>query len=391
MLLREEGRHLRGKRVGLLTNQSGVTADLQRNIEALRAVGVDLRCLYSPEHGLYGEWTREDVPSGTDPISGLPVWSLYGPTREPTAEILADIDVILVDLQDIGTRYYTLLSTVGYVMRAASEHGPSVLVLDRPNPIGGMLREGNVLEPRFRSFVGWASVPVRHGLTLGELARFTKAEEGLRCDLEVIPMEGWKRSMFWGETGLPWVPPSPNATGPEMALLYPGTCLVEGTNLSEGRGTAFPFAWVGAPWIDPGTFAGALNALALPGLRARPIFFIPTASKHAGARCGGVALHVTDPLQFRPVQSGIALLETAHRLWPQHWQWRADMMDRLIGTDSVRLSIDQNEPFVHQSLSELWEAERAVFAHRVKPYGLYPEDPCGGTTAVLEGDSQQNG
>lgn len=375
IVLAEGGKRLRGRRVGLLTNQAGVTLHLERNIEALMAAGVRLTALFSPEHGLYGEWSKEDIPSGTDARSGLPLWSLYGAVRRPTPEMLAEVDVLVVDLQDIGSRYYTLASTLGETMAAANAVGKGVMVLDRPNPIGGVELDGNVLDRRFRSFVGCAAIPARHGLTLGEMARWLTSEEGITCPLEVVPMAGWRRSMVWDDTGLPWVAPSPNATSPRMALLYPGTCLIEGTNLSEGRGTPFPFEWIGAPWIDPFAYADALNALRLSGVAFRPLYSVPSASKHAGQRCGGVQVHITKADSFRPVATGFALLEVARSLDPEHFQWRCGKehctIDLLCGTDTVRRVIDASVGPVFDELEAQWTTDRAAFHRESQRHLIY--------------------
>ncbi len=262
------------------------------------------------------------MPDGEDPLTGLPVSSLYGSELRPTAAMLADVDVLVVDLQDVGARFYTYQSTVAGCLQSGAEQGRPVLLLDRPNPVGGLAVEGPLLEAGYESFVGRRGQPVRHGLSLGELARATNEAEGIGADLTVLPVEGWQRAQWWDETGLPWVGPSPNLPTLDTATVYPGTCLLEGTLLSEGRGTARPFEVVGAPWVEPYRWAGALTERGLPGVRFRPLWFQPVASKHAGVRCGGVQLHVTDREAFRPVATGVHLIETARRLWPAEFGWR---------------------------------------------------------------------
>ncbi|MBI3912441.1 MAG: DUF1343 domain-containing protein [Armatimonadetes bacterium] len=308
-------------RLGLVTHPSAVTADLDPAPEALAAAGARLALLFGPEHGVRGDAPDgQPVPSDIDARLGIPVVSLYGEQVRPPQETLAELDAILFDLQDVGARFYTFTTTLSHVMDAAAETGIPVVVLDRPNPIGGVQCEGPLLEPAHASFVGRFPIPIRHGLTLGELGRLFH-RLGTGEEPVVVRVEGWTRGQYWRETGLPWVAPSPNMPTPETALVYPGTCLLEGTNVSEGRGTALPFEILGAPWLDAMELAAALSALALPGCRFRPVFFRPTASKYGGETCQGTQVHVTDGGAFRPVLTGVAILSVIRRLRPEAFAW----------------------------------------------------------------------
>ena len=304
---------LRGRRIGLLCHQASITDDLTHAAAAIaRLSGVRLACLFAPEHGLAG--AAQDhawVASSRDRRKGVPVWSLYGRRLAPTDAMLRGLDALVVDLQDIGARYYTFVWTMTLAMKAAARVGLPVVVLDRPNPLGGEKLEGNVPDPRFASFVGLYPLPTRHGMTIGELAGYLNDTHGLGCDLTVVPMLGWKRDMLWEDTGLPWVAPSPNMPTPDTARVYPGGCLVEGTNLSEGRGTTRPFEWIGAPFLDGARLEQALARRGLPGARFRGIGFEPAFHKWKGKRCGGVQVHVTDADRFKPVATYLALLAEA--------------------------------------------------------------------------------
>jgi len=375
VLLAEKLHLLRGRRVGLVTNPTGVTSDLESTVDALhRAQGVQLAALFGPEHGF-----RASAPDGVavasdrDRRTGLPVHSLYGPTKKPTPEMLAGLDVLVFDLQDCGARFYTYTWTLLYCLEAA-ENGLSLLVLDRPNPIGGEAVEGPVLDRRFASFVGDWAIPIRHGMTLGELA--TLFNRTIGADLTVVRMQGWQRAMWFDDTGLPWVLPSPNLPTLEAATVYPGTCLVEGTTLSEGRGTGRPFEFVGAPWIDGDDLALALNALRLPGVRFRPVAFAPTTSKHSGSTCGGVQVHVLDRQAFRPVETGVYLLATIKRLYPGDFRWlptswegQPPHIDLLAGTDRLRQALDAGVP-VPDIVAE-WQPGLAAFLQEREEVLLY--------------------
>ena len=320
-------KELAGRRVGLITNPSGVSRRLESTIEVLRrAPGVKLVALFGPEHGIYGDVPAGDkVESRTDVRTGLPVHSLYGATRKPTAAMLRELDVVVYDLQDTGSRSYTFISTMGLAMEACAEAGVEFIVLDRPNPLGGLRVEGPRLgDERLRSFVSQWNVPYVYGLTCGELARMINGSGWLKkpCRLTVVPMRGWTRPMAFDQTGLPWVMPSPNLPTFDSAIVYPGTVLFEGTNVSEGRGTTRPFELVGAPWVYPETFAASLNAKQLPGVYFRPAGFEPTFQKHARKPCGGCQVHVTDRQRFRPLDTAVALIEAFRATGGDRFQWR---------------------------------------------------------------------
>lgn len=376
-LLRESGPRLKGQRVGLMTNQTGVTAQLESNIVALRRVlGDGLRALFGPEHGLYGHaQDRERVGTQTDPETGLPVYSLYGPQESPSDAVLRDLDVLVFDIQDVGVRFYTYLTSMLYAMRAAASCGVAFLVLDRPNPITGTRVAGPRLLPAFASFEGACEIPVRHGMTLGELALFLNATQRIGADVQVVPAAGWARRMWYEETGLDWVPPSPNMPTVDTAVVYPGACLFEGTNLSEGRGTTHPFELIGAPWIIGHRLAGALNALALPGVRFRATQFVPTFWKLQGQTCQGVHIHVRNRDSFEPLSTSLAMLQTLRRLWPDQLEWirlnpdRPYFIDLLLGTDQVRLQVDAGVPF--QDIVRGWSADEWEFLDARRPFLLY--------------------
>ena len=343
---------VRNQRIGLVTNPAAVDRQLGMAIDRLAAASGQnwtLTRLFGPEHGVRGDYVAGGaVPDSTDEITGLPVSSLYGRDKKPTAAMLGDVDVLVVDLQDVGVRFYTYQVTAALCLEAGAEHGRPVIILDRPNPIGGVEVEGPPVQPGFESFVGRRGQPIRHGLTLGELARSVNEAEGIGADLHVVQVDGWQREQWWAETGLPWVIPSPNLPTLDTATVYPGSCLLEGTLLSEGRGTTRPFEIVGAPWIEPYRWAAALNERQLPGVQFRPLWFQPVASKHQGVRCGGVQLHVTDRQAFRPAATGVHVIDTARRLWPKEFGWRpapgsigaVPHVDRLYGSTALRDLID---------------------------------------------------
>jgi uncharacterized protein YbbC (DUF1343 family) len=345
VLLSDRLESLKGKRVALLTNQTGVDRKGVSNVDLLRAhPAINLVALFSPEHGVSGAaQAGEKVASGIDPKSGLPVHSLYGETKMPTAKMMQGIDIVLVDLQDVGTRFYTYASTLLYMLRAAETSGSEVIVLDRPNPQGGMMIEGPVLEPAFASFVGSYAVPVRHGMTFGELAQMFVGEDRLRTRLRVIAMRGWSRDLTpYLAWDLPWVPPSPNMLSPRTAAVYPGTALFEGTNISEGRGSEKPFEYIGGPFIDGAALAERLNAMGLPGVDFKPVAFTPDFSKYAGQHCHGVWVIPTNSKTFQPFRTGIALVKTVHDMYPDKFEFRPgapSFFDQLAGTDSVRKGI----------------------------------------------------
>jgi len=365
---------LAGKRVGLITNHTGRDRKGKSTIDLLHdAPGAQLVALFGPEHGIRGEAEAgERVASGRDARTGLPIHSLYGATRKPTPEMLAGLDVLVFDIQDIGARYYTYVWTMALAMRAAAEVGLEFVVLDRPNPLGGVVVQGNVLDPAYSSFVGLYPVPMRHGLTAGELARLLNEEHGIGVKLTVVPVSGWRRDLWYDETGLPWTPPSPNIPLLESALHYPGTCLFEGTNLSVGRGTDAAFQQIGAPWLDAETLATRLNALELPGVRFEAIDFTPIApgdGKFGGERVRGVRFIATNRERYDPTRAAIAALVEIRRLHPDRLSWRESHFDRLAGTDRLRRGI-----IAGASVAELtagWDAAIHEFEDKRSAYLLY--------------------
>jgi len=367
---------IRGRRVGLVTNHSAVNRNLVHAVEALRGSGVNLTALYGPEHGVRGDIPDgQPAPSYADPRTGIAAHSLYGQTRKPTREMLAGVEVVLFDIQDIGCRFYTYAYTMAYVMQACAEYNKQFIVLDRPNPVNGLAIEGNVLDTRFASFVGLYPIPIRHGMTSGELAIFFNSQFAIGADVEVANCQGWKRSMWFDETGLPWVMPSPNMPTPETAALYPGLCFIEGTNVSEARGTTRPFEMFGAPWVDAHKLAERLNAFELPGVRFRPAHFIPAASKYQGERCGGVQAHVMDRDALAVVAVGIYAIKALHELYPNDFQFRPPgasgkyYFDFLAGTDKTRLAIQAGAPA--EDIIESWRDELWDFKRDRQGYLLY--------------------
>ncbi|MEI2688732.1 MAG: DUF1343 domain-containing protein [Anaerolineae bacterium] len=376
-LLEDTSHLLQGRRVGLVTQPAAVLPDLTASVDALRQAGVHLAALFGPEHGFSGAAADGlAVADAVDLRTGLPVWSLYGPTKEPTAAMLAGVDVLLFDMQDVGVRFYTYLSTLYHLLRGAAKQGCPVIVLDRPNPIDGVTLEGPLLQPGYESFIGVAALPIRHGLTVGELARYFCAEYAIDADLTVVAMQGWRRGQWFDETGLPWAPTSPAMPHLSTATVYPGLCLVEGANLSEGRGTALPFELCGAPWLDGYALAATLNRLALPGVRFRPVFFEPSASKHAGLLCQGVQIHVTDRRRLRAVELGLHVVaacreqnpEQFHFL-PTSWEGRPPHFDLLAGGPTLRTGLLAGEPV--EALAGAWTADLAAFTETHRRYLLY--------------------
>ena len=367
-----------GKSVGLLACPSSVDGQLRSSIECLhRHSDVNLVALFGPEHGVRGDaQAGSPVASDIDAITGLPVYSLYGETHAPKTDMLQDIDVILIDLPDAGLRFYTFLATTLYVMRAARDAGIAVIVLDRPAPINGNRVEGPMLDPEFASFVGPYPLPLRYGMTLGEVAQLAN-DQDIGCELKVVAMRGWTRAMWFDETGLPFVPSSPNLPTLDAMTLYPGACLVEGTNLSEGRGTTRPFEYIGAPWIEAETLADQLNGLALPGVRFRPVYFVPTFGKHQGELCAGFHIFVTDRNVFQPVSAMLQLLQTLKRRYPDDFAWRQPWaegahppIDLLWGSASLRQYIDADRSV--QALIESWQPDLREFEQMRAEVLLYP-------------------
>ncbi|HEX6383600.1 MAG TPA: DUF1343 domain-containing protein [Anaerolineae bacterium] len=346
ILLERYSELLAGKRLGLVTNTSAILPDLNSSVDALRRLNdARLVALFAPEHGIdvaAGEGVH--VLSNVDRATGLPVHSLYGEARRPSASMLEGLDVLVFDIQSVGARFYTYITTLRYVLEAAAAHHLPVIVCDRPNPIGGEIVEGPVLEPEFVSFVGPGPLPIRYALTTGELARLYVNLWGIHASVEVIPCAGWRRRMWFDQTGLIWAAPSPNLPSLESAILYPGMCLLEGTNLSEGRGTALPFQMAGAPWLDGQALADSMNRLGLPGIGFRPVQFEPACAKWAGERCSGVQLHILDRDRLRPVTAVLHLLAAVNALHPQAITFHASHFDRLVGTDSVRHALNSGVP-----------------------------------------------
>jgi uncharacterized protein YbbC (DUF1343 family) len=388
---------IRGKRVGLVTNPTGVDGSLDPAADRLKAdPEVKLVALYGPEHGVRGNaQAGEYVPFYLDPKYLIPVFSLYGQSLKPdpgmlknidaymrsfdtqdsgkipAASMVEDIDVLLYDIQDVGTRVYTYVATMAYAMQACAESGVEFIVLDRPNPIDGLDMEGPILDyPAFSSFVGLYPIPLRHGLTIGELALlFNDRFLAKKARLTVVPAEGWSRDMWFDATGLPWVIPSPNMPTLETATVYPGQVFFEGTNVSEGRGTTRPFELFGAPWIDGYDLARALNALGLPGVRFREAWFTPTFSKFAGAPCGGCQLHVADRGAYRPLATALHIIKTIRDLYPARFEFHADYFDKIMGTDRVRLALERGDSVA--SIVESFQAGLAEFEALRRTYLLY--------------------
>jgi uncharacterized protein YbbC (DUF1343 family) len=374
------GIELRSGSTGLIMHPASVTAELVPAVDALLGAGFRLRCLFGPQHGARGEKQDNMIESDhyADPRTGLPVHSLYSAVRKPTPEMLAGLDAVLFDLQDVGVRVYTFVWTMALTMEACADAGVRFVVLDRPNPIGGVAVEGPVLRPGFESFVGLHPIPLRHGLTAGELARWLNVARGIGCDLEVISMEGWERSMFWEDTGLPWVLPSPNLPTPDSCVVYPGMVLVEGTNLSEGRGTTKPFELVGAPYLDPYALVEAMAPDDVSGATLRPCFFEPTFQKHAGSLCGGVQIHVADRHAFRSVRTAVALFRAIQEQAPDGFDWRPPPyeyedtlmpIDILWGHEGLREGIAAGAPVADVLRGVDEQCER--FASQAERFRLY--------------------
>jgi uncharacterized protein YbbC (DUF1343 family) len=379
---------LAGRRYGLLAHQAAVTADLAPGHLALAAAGAPPRRLFGPEHGFYGvEQDMVPAASGRDPLTGLPIRSLYGDSAAslvPAAAAFDGLDLLVVDLQDVGARYYTFAATAVWAARVAAGCGCEVLVLDRPNPLGGELVEGNLPEPGLESFVGAFPHPVCHGLTLGELVLLEARRQGFDEAVRVLPMSGWRRALRWPRTGRPWIAPSPNMPAYETARVYPGGCLVEATTLSEGRGTARPFLWLGAPGVDPAALAVELHRRELPGVRFLPHFFKPHYQKHAGQVCGGVEVVVTDEGIFRPYRTGLELLFALRRAAPEAFSWRSTpyefvgdrpAIDLLTGTRRVREALAGPDPDGGlAAFVAAWGDDEERFRQERRGVLLYPEE-----------------
>ncbi len=372
---------LRGLRVGVVANPASVDHDFVHVVDRVRAAdGVTLGAIFGPQHGFRSDLQDNMIesPHGHDDQRRVPVYSLYSETREPTAAMLAGLDALVVDLQDIGARIYTFIYTMANCLVAGRKHGVPVIVCDRPNPIGGVEVEGEMLAPGFESFVGQYAIPMRHGLTVGELARLFNEHFGIGATLEVITMDGWQRAHYGDEAGAPWVMPSPNMPTIDTAVVYPGTVLLEGTMASEGRGTTRPFEIVGAPWVHAESFADRLNTHGLPGVVFRPVVFEPTFQKHHGATCGGCQIHVTDRAVFRPVVTGVAVIEELRRASPTSYAWRPPPyeyehrlmpIDILAGNRVMRKQIDSGASA--EAIAQGWRADEDAFRAARAPFLLY--------------------
>ena len=377
VLLSDSLHLVQGKNVGLLTNHTGIywTSDgiVGSTIDALyEANNVDLVALYAPEHGIRGqEQAGAAIDSGRDERTGVPIHSLYGEVRKPTPAMLEGVDVLLFDMQDIGARYYTYVSTMALAMEAAGEQDIPFIVLDRPNPVRGDVVQGNLLKSGYETFVGMYPVPMRHGMTAGELAQLYVGEFGLEVDLHVVPLDGWTRDMTFDQTQLPWVPPSPNMPSLESALAYPGTCLFEGTPISVGRGTARAFQWVGAPWLDGVQLAESLNGYGINGVRFESTTFTPRNAgdrKFEGQEVSGVLL-IPESTDYDASKAAVAMLLETYSMSGDNWLWADAHFDRLAGTDSLRLSIEADADFAE--LISAWESENQAFEQLRSPYLIY--------------------
>ncbi|SEQ52675.1 exo-beta-N-acetylmuramidase NamZ family protein [Piscibacillus halophilus] len=377
VLLNEQKELIDGKNVGLITNPTGVDKELNSIVDTLHNdPDVNLTALYGPEHGVRGDaQAGEYVEFYIDEITGLPVYSLYGQTRKPTPEMLEDIDVLLFDIQDVGTRFYTYIYTMAYAMEAAEENDIEFVVLDRPNPISGTKVQGPVLEEEYKSFVGNYEIPLRHGMTVGELANLFNEEFEIGADLTVVEMNGWKRNMYYEDTNLEFVLPSPNMPTLNTALVYPGAALIEGTNVSEGRGTTKPFELIGAPFINSAELATHLNNQNLPGVTFRAASFTPTFSKHAGDLSHGIEIHVTHQQSYNPVTTGLHIVKAIHDLYPEDFEFRAEnsagisFFDNLIGNGWVREAIENGESV--GDIQDEWQDELNEFKEIRENYLLY--------------------
>ncbi len=372
---------LTGRRIGIVSNPASVDHSFRHTVDRLvAAADVQVTALFGPQHGFRSDVQDNMIETAhaRDARRRVPIYSLYSETREPTAEMLRDLDLLVIDLQDVGTRVYTYIYTMANCLRAAARHGLHVVVCDRPNPIGGDEIEGSRLDPAYASFVGQFAIPLRHGMTIGEIARLFNEAYSLGASLDVVPLEGWRRADYHDATGLPWVIPSPNLPTLDSAIVYPGAVLFEGTRLSEGRGTTRPFELIGAPWIDGERLAEDMNARGLPGVYFREAFFEPTFQKHARETCGGCQLHVTDRQRFKPVRTAVELLAGFRRQDPARFAWREppyeyehdkQPIDILYGSDRLRLTIDAGGDV--DALVASWTREEDAFRRTREKYLLY--------------------
>jgi len=369
VLEKENFKRLAGRNIGLITNQTGIDRHGVSDIQLLHAAEqVNLVAIFNPEHGLYGKLDQATIEDSVDPVTGIRVYSLYGASRRPTPRMLANIDTLVFDIQDIGTRFYTYISTMGQAMQAASENFVGFMVLDRPNPIDGVSVGGPVLDDGKQSFTGIHRLPVRHGMTAGELARMFKAELIIDVKLEVVPLEGWRRTDYFDDTGLPWVNPSPNMRSLTEALLYPGIGLLETTNLSVGRGTATPFELIGAPWLDGERLATDMRQLALPGVEFSAVKFTPSASKFTDEPCEGIGFRITDRKTFDPIRTGLEIALQLRRDYPK--QWDIDSYTRLLGNDAVLQAVRDERSYA--DILAIYRPALEDFKRRRSAYLLYP-------------------
>lgn len=363
----------KNKRVGLVTNPTGVNGQFKSTIDCMQEK-MNLVALYSPEHGVRGNiQAGEKIEEYIDQKTGLKVYTLYGKNKKPTYEILKDIDILAFDIQDVGSRLYTYIYTMAYCMQSAKQFNKQIIIFDRPNPMGGEKVEGNIVQEGFESFIGLYPITYRHGLTYGELANMFNDEFGIGCKLTVIPMDGWKREMVYEDTGLQWIPPSPNMPTVDTVFIYNGTCIFEGTNISEGRGTAKPFEWIGAPWLDGDKLAEIMNAKKLEGVYFRPIYFTPTFSKHKNNLCEGVQIHILKRDKINIVSVGLHLLQEVKKqsgdkfeYLPPYTSTTKHMIDYNTGSDYVR-----KNSFNPETLAVEWEKEASVFKNLKTKYHLY--------------------
>jgi uncharacterized protein YbbC (DUF1343 family) len=384
VLTAEKFSPLQSKRVALLCNQASVAADLCHAVDLFSQAHqkkiFELKALFGPQHGLWGH-TQDNMiewQGYRDKRTGIPVFSLYGEHRQPTGKMLADIDTLVIDLQDVGAKYYTFIWSMALCMQVCMEKEIEVVVLDRPNPLGGIQTEGSAFNQDFPSFVGLHPLMIRHGMTIGEISRYLRSEFYPQCRLTIIEMRRWGRDMYFEQTGLPWVMPSPNMPLPVTAVVYPGMCLLEATNLSEGRGTTRPFEIFGAPWMDGWKFAAELNRCNLPGAIFRPLEFQPTFQKHGGKVCGGCFIHLTERQKFKPFLTGVAIIREAFRLYPEHFRWKQPPyeyeyekmpFDILVGNDWIRNMIEALRP--PGEMEEKWSLEAETFVEKRSAFLLY--------------------
>jgi uncharacterized protein YbbC (DUF1343 family) len=379
--LAEQKNLLKGLRIGLICNQASVDHRFRHAADLFfEHSDLDLVALFGPQHGIRGDVQDNMIETAhsIDNLTGLPIYSLYSETREPTSEMISGLDALVFDLQDVGCRVYTFIYTMANAMKACARYDKKMFVLDRPNPIGGVAIEGNLLEKGHESFVGMYPIPMRHGLTVGELAKFFNREFGIGCELEVVTMENWAREDYFDETDAPWVMPSPNMPTVDTTVVFPATVYFEGTQVSEGRGTTRPFEIIGAPYISSNEYSEALNSLELSGVTFRAVEFLPTFQKHAQTLCGGVFVHVTDREAFEPVITGVAMIKTVFDLYPKDFKWKnppyeyvfdRNPFDVIAGTSKLREAFEQGIEL--REIKKSWESDVEEFRQKSREYFLY--------------------